>query len=223
MAPSFVMPSSHLRLQEPPKLAISRPPHAIALLDATLDDYFLLHYDVNVDPDAVSQHLIKLGVRIGVFLVLRATELPPEPLTAPVTVLGERPSANGQFRWRVALGLLLLLRPHGMRLVKAVFELVDGWPAYVLRPGCLSVAQHREDATCTDVHEKVFDQRDKKLIDFVVLDEGLEELEDQVSDGVKVLHHSVSLIGETLHLYEGNWEVAQLVPDVQHDIDLRDK
>ena len=223
MAPSFVMTSGHLRLQEPSEPAISRPSHPIALLDAALNDDFLLDDDVNVDPDAISQHLIKFGVRIGVFLVFCATELPPEPFATPVAVLGQCPSTDGQFGGWVALGLLLLLCPHGMGLVKAVFELINGRPTYILRTSCLSVAEHREDPTWTDVHEKVFDQRDKKLIDFVVLDEGLEELEDQVRDGVEMLDHCVSLIGETLHLNKGHWEVAQLVPDVQHDIDLQDK
>ena len=88
MSPAFVVAIAHLRLKETSKLAISSPSHAVALLYATLNNDLLLHDDVNVDPDAVAQYLVKLHIRIKVLLLFCSSELAPEALTTPMTVFG---------------------------------------------------------------------------------------------------------------------------------------
>ena len=147
------MATGHLRFKEASECTISRPTHSIALLYAALNDRFLLYYDMNIDPDAVSEHLVELRTCISIFLLLGTTELAPEAFTAPVAVLGEGPRTDSQLGWWVLSRRLLLLSQHGMRPVKAVLELVDRRPADVLGSGCLSMTQHRENATCTDVQE----------------------------------------------------------------------
>ena len=95
---------------------------------------------MDIDPDAVSEHLVELCTRISIFLLLCTTELAPEAFTAPVAVLGEGPGTDCQFGWRVLAGRFLLFSQHRMRPVEAFLELIDGWPADILRAGRLPMA-----------------------------------------------------------------------------------
>ena len=90
------MSTSHLWLKESSEAAIYIPAHAIALLTAALNYRLLLHYDMHIDPDTVSQHLIQLGIRINVLFLFRSSKLAPETFTAPMTVLCESTSAHSQ-------------------------------------------------------------------------------------------------------------------------------
>ena len=96
MAPSFIVASSHLRLQETSKAAVTRPAHAIALLDTALNYGLLLHYDVDVDPDAVPQNFVQLDISVEVFLLFSPAKLAPEAFAAPMAVLGEGTRAHRQ-------------------------------------------------------------------------------------------------------------------------------
>ena len=87
MSPAFVVAIAHLRLKKTSKLAITSPSHAVALLNSTLNNDLLLYDDVNVDPDAVAQYLIKLYIRVKVLLLFCSSELAPEALTTPMTML----------------------------------------------------------------------------------------------------------------------------------------
>ena len=141
------MTTGHLRLQEASEAAIIRPSHAITLLDAALNNRFLLHNDMDIDPDAVSEHLVELCTCVSILLLLSTTELAPEAFTTPVTVLGKGSSADCQLGWRILAGRFLLFGQHRVRLVEAVLELIDGRPADILRTGRFPMAEHRENAT----------------------------------------------------------------------------
>ena len=56
--PASLVSIGHLWLEESAEIAVTAPTHAITLLNATLDDYFRVNNDVNVDPDAVTENLI---------------------------------------------------------------------------------------------------------------------------------------------------------------------
>ena len=81
------MAAFHLRLQEASELAVARPAYAVPLLDAGLNYYVRMHDDVDVDPDAIRQDLVKLRVCVRIFLVLSSAEFSPEALAAAITVL----------------------------------------------------------------------------------------------------------------------------------------
>ena len=81
------MATLHLRLQEPSELAVARPAYAVPLLYAGLNYYVRMHYDVDVDPDAIRQNLVKLRVCVRIFLVFSSAEFAPEALAAAITML----------------------------------------------------------------------------------------------------------------------------------------
>lgn len=87
---------------------------------------------MDIDPDAVSQNLVKFCIGVYIFLIFGSSELAPETFTASVTVLGEGSSSHSQLGCRVLSCLFLLLGEYGMWPVEAVLELKHGRPAYVL-------------------------------------------------------------------------------------------
>lgn len=90
------MSTGHLRLQEAPKLAITSPAHAIALLDPAFHDYFLTNDNMDIDPDAVPQHLVELRIGICILAFFSPAKLTPEAFATPVAVLGQSTCAHRQ-------------------------------------------------------------------------------------------------------------------------------
>lgn len=89
------MSVSHLRLEEAPKAAIFNcPSHAVALFDSAFSDDFRLDNDMDVDPDAVSENLVKFCIGINILLNFGSSELAPETFTASIAVLGEGASSH---------------------------------------------------------------------------------------------------------------------------------
>ena len=97
VTPALRVAILHLWFEEAPKHTVSSPPHSVSLLHATLHDDIAVRYDVHVDPHALREDLIQFLISILVFLLLRASEKPPESLTAPVAMLGEGSRSHCEF------------------------------------------------------------------------------------------------------------------------------
>lgn len=132
VTPTFVVTIGHLRLEEPSKAAIYRPTHTVALFKPALNYCLLLHDYVDIEPDAVSEHFIKLLVCVAIFLDLCSSELAPEAFTATMAVLCQSSCTHCKLG-SIFLPLFLLLGKDRVRLVKTSLELEYRWPCYVLR------------------------------------------------------------------------------------------
>jgi len=149
--PTCGMTLSHLWFQESSKASVSCPAHSITLFNSALNDDFRVHDNMNINPNAVAKNLVQFCVCVNVFLFFRSSELAPETFRATMAVLRQRTSSDSKLRGWILLSLFLFLCQDSVRSVETFFKLKQAWPADVLRACSLTMSQHRQNSTWSNI------------------------------------------------------------------------